>query len=298
MARVAVVGAAGQLGSDLVRVWAAERPGDAVAALRHGDVEITDRASVSAALAAARPDLVVNATAYNLVDRAETDPAEAFAVNAVGVHHLAAGCRELGVAMLHVSTDYVFDGSRREPYGEDDPVGPLGVYGASKAAGEMLVRAALPRHYVVRTCGLYGAAGSRGKGGNFVDTMLRLAAEGRGIRVVDDQVLTPTHTADLALQIVRLTETQAYGTYHATCQGECSWYGFAAEILRQAGVEADLLPQTTAEAARPARRPAYSVLENRALRRLGIDVMPNWRESLAGYLAGRVAGAAYTRPDE
>ena len=191
--------------------------------------------------------------------------------------------------LVHVSTDYVFSGSRRQRYVETDPVDPLSVYGASKAAGEMLVRGVWPRHFIVRTSGLYGVAGSRGKGGNFVDTMLRLAESGEVVRVVDDQVLTPTHAADLALQIARLAVTDAYGTYHATSQGQCSWYEFAAEILRQAGLQAPLERQTTAEAGREAPRPPYSVLDNHGLRRLGIDVMPAWRQALTSYLAARSA---------
>jgi len=159
----------------------------------------------------------------------------------------------------------------------------------SKAAGEMLVRAAWPKHFIVRTSGLYGLVGSRGKGGNFVETMLALARSGRVIRVVEDQVLTPTHTADLAVQIARLAATDAYGTFHATCQGECTWFEFAEEIFHQAGLDPALEPQTSAEAGRPARRPPYSVLDNQGLRRVGIDVMPDWRQALLGYLAARAA---------
>ncbi|MDQ6774080.1 MAG: dTDP-4-dehydrorhamnose reductase [Candidatus Dormibacteraeota bacterium] len=284
------MGAAGQLGSDLVRAWVVERPGDEVVALGHQDVEITSPYSVREIMALVRPTLVVNATAYNLVDQAEADPAEAFAVNAVGVQNLALACREVGVPLLHVSTDYVFDGLKAEPYVESDPVAPLGAYGVSKAAGEMLVRAALPaRHWIVRTCGLYGVAGSRGKGGNFVETMLRLAGEGREIRMVADQLVTPTHTADLARQLVRLASGGPFGTFHATCQGRCTWYEFAAEIFCQGGVEADLKPQSQAQNGRPARRPANSVLDNRRLREAGLDLMPDWRESLASYLARRRA---------
>jgi dTDP-4-dehydrorhamnose reductase len=157
----------------------------------------------------------------------------------------------------------------------------------SQAAASLAVGNAWPKHFIVRTSGLYGVAGSRGKGGNFVETMLSLAESGEVVRVVDDQVLTPTHTADLAAQIARLAATDAFGTYHATCEGECSWYEFAAEIFRHASLEPRLEPQTTAQAGRAARRPPYSVLDNHGLRRLGIDVMPGWRQALAGYLALR-----------
>ncbi|MBO0727968.1 MAG: dTDP-4-dehydrorhamnose reductase [Acidimicrobiaceae bacterium] len=284
---VVVVGAAGQLGSDLLEVWRRERPQDRLVELTHAELEVADLESVRRVLLPEGPQLVLNVAAYNLVDQAETDAKTAFEVNAIGPRNVALVVEELGAVIVHISTDYVFSGAGRRPYIEDDPVDPGSVYGASKAAGEMLVRATTSRHFLVRTSGLYGVAGARGKGGNFVDTMLRLAAEGRPIRVVDDQVLTPTCTTDLAGQILLLTETRAYGTYHATCQGECSWYAFAAEIFRQAGLNASLEPQSTAEAGRPAARPPYSVLENRGLRELGIDVMPGWREALEHYLSAK-----------
>jgi dTDP-4-dehydrorhamnose reductase len=259
-----------------------------VVGFNHAQVDVEDAESVRCALLPIHPQLVVNATAYNLVDAAETDQVSAFQVNAIGPRNLALVARELEATLVHVSTDYVFSGSRRRPHVEADPVDPLSVYGVSKAAGEMLVRSAWLRHFIVRTCGLYGVAGSRGKGGNFVETMLRLGGSGQVVRVVDDQVLTPTHTADLAVQIGRLAATDAYGTYHATCRGECSWYEFAAEIFRQAGLKPPLERQTTAQLGRTAPRPSYSVLDNEGLRRLGIDVMPDWRQALQDYLAARV----------
>jgi dTDP-4-dehydrorhamnose reductase len=241
--------------------------------------------SVRQALLPLEPQLVVNTTAYNLVDAAEIDSRVAFEVNAIGPRNLGLSARELDAALVHVSTDYVFPGSGRRRYVETDAVDPLNAYGVSKAAGEMLIRAAWPKHFIVRTSGLYGVAGSAGKGGNFVDTMLRMARAGQAIRVVDDQVLTPTHTADLAAQIAGLAGTGEYGTYHASCQGECSWYEFALEIFRQAGLSPSLARQTTAEAGRAAPRPPYCVLDNRRLRLLDLDAMPGWDEALARYLA-------------
>lgn len=282
-----MVGAAGQLGTDLVGVWRGERPRDRLVELTHAQLEVADLESVRRALLPVGPNLVLNASAYNLVDRAETDSRTAFEVNAIGPRNLALVVEELGAVLVHVSSDYVFSGSGQRPYVEDDPVDPRSVYGVSKVAGEMLVRATTPRHFVVRTSGLYGRRGAGGKGGNFVDTMLRLAQAGQAIRVVDDQVLTPTPSAEVAVQILHLTATDAFGTYHATCQGECSWYTFAAEIFRQAGLNPSLYPQTTTEAGRPARRPPYSVLDNRGLRNLGTDGMPDWREALRRYLSGR-----------
>jgi dTDP-4-dehydrorhamnose reductase len=280
------------LGTELGRVWPQEHPSDRVVRLDHGDLDVVDADAVRRVLLPIGPQLVVNTTAYNLVDVAEADPLSAFQVNAIGARNLALAARQLDAVLVHVSTDYVFSGSRRQPYVETDPVDPLSVYGVSKAAGEGLVRAAWPKHFIVRTCGLYGVTGSRGKGGNFVETLLRLGASGELVRVVADQVLTPTSAADLAAQIARLAATDAYGTYHATCQGECSWFEFAAEIFQQAGMEPPLEPQTTTQAARPARRPQYSVLDNRGLQRLGIDLMPGWRQSLANYLAGKSASVS------
>jgi dTDP-4-dehydrorhamnose reductase len=284
---VAVVGAAGQLGRDLVRAWERGRPADRLVRLTHADLDVGDLESVRRALLPVEPQLVVNATAYNLVDRAEMERDHAFHVNAVGPHNLAWVAREFGAVLVHVSTDYVFSGDLRRPYIESDPVAPVNVYGASKAAGEMLVRSTLPEHFIVRTSGLYGVGGARGKGGNFVEAILRAAQGTEPVRVVDDQVLTPTYTGDLALQVLRLATTRAFGTYHATSQGGCSWFDFAAEIFHQAGYHCSPARQTTAEAGRPARRPAYSVLDNRGLRELGADQMPDWREALGCYLAER-----------
>ena len=291
MSRTTLVLGGGQLAFDLQRAWKRHHPEDALVALGHADVDVADLASVRAALGAQEPGLVVNTAAYNRVDEAEGALDRALAVNATGAGNVAVACREVDAVLVHVSTDYVFSGRVRRPHVEGDPVDPVNVYGASKAAGEMLVRCLLPRHFIVRSSGLYGVAGSSGKGGNFVETMLGLARSGRDIRVVDDQVLTPTPTAALAEQIALLTTTDAYDTYHATCQGECSWYDFAAEIFRRAGLHPPLQRQSSAQLGAKARRPAYSVLENAALRRLGLDVLPDWRDGLADYLALRGAAS-------
>jgi len=289
---VVFVGAAGQLARDLARVWPEAHPDDRVIGLKHSDIQVENRESVHSALVPLEPQLVVNLAAYHRVDEIEDRPDRAFAVNTVGPRHLAMTCRELDAELLHFSTDYVFAGHQRRPYVESDAVEPLSVYGASKVAGEMLVRLTWPKHYIVRSCGLYGTAGSAGKGGNFVETMLRLGAAGAPIRVVDDQVVTPTATLPLARQVAQICRQQPHGTYHAVCHGWCSWYEFAAEIFRQAGVSADLKPQSTAESGAKAPRPPYSVLANANLERLGIDVMPDWRAALHAYLAERSAAGS------
>ena len=282
--KYALLGAGGQLGRDLQP----RLPGEVVAWTRQ-EADLTRTAELRAALEALRPDVVVNCAAYNLVDRAESDPAAAFAVNAWGVRDLALACRDLGCVLLHFSTDYVFglDETRRQPWSETDAPGPVSVYGLSKLCGEYLVRSLCPRHFVVRTCGLYGVWGAGGKGGNFVETMLRRAAEGKPLRVVNDQTCTPTYTADLAAAAAALTATPHYGLYHLTQAGSCSWYDFARAIFETAGVQADLAPITSREFGAAARRPGYSVLSGTAYERLGLPPMRPWQEALAAYLDER-----------
>lgn len=289
--RITIIGANGQLASDLIPRL--ERDGHEITGLAHAQVEVTDAASVGRVVSAANPDVVVNTSAYHKVDEVESEPNRAFAVNASGPLHLARACREAGAALVHISTDYVFSGEGRgpdEPYSETEPIDPPNVYGVSKAAGELAVRSVLPRHLIVRSSGLYGLAGASGKGGNFVETMLRLAGDpDRAIRVVDDQCLTPTSTRALADQIAHLLTTDEVGTVHATCQGECTWYEFAAEIFSLSGLAPDLSTQTTAESGATASRPSYSVLDNAALRNAGCDRLPHWRDALAAYLDERKA---------
>jgi len=279
-----VLGAAGQLGRDLCP----RLPGEVVP-LGRPHIDLTRPESLRAALEEVRPDVVINCAAYNFVDRAESEPEAAFAVNAWGVRDLAAACRGLGCTLVHFSTDYVFglEEGRRTPYAEVDAPGPVSVYGLSKLAGEYLVRSVCPKHFVIRTCGLYGVWGSGGKGGNFVETMLRLAGQGRPLRVVADQVCTPSYTADVAAATAALLGTGRHGLYHVTNAGSCSWHELAAAVFELAGVKADLAPITSAEYGAAARRPAYSVLDNEACRALGLPPPRPWREALAAYLEER-----------
>jgi dTDP-4-dehydrorhamnose reductase len=277
--RYAVLGALGQLGRDLCPRLAGE-----VIALTRERADLTRPETVRATLTELRPDVVVNCAAYNFVDRAESEPEAAFAVNAWGVRALARICNDLGCLLVHFSSDYVFglDEGRTTPYAEHDAPGPLSVYGLSKLAGEYLVRSLCPRHVVLRTCGLYGVWGSGGKGGNFVETMLRLASQGKPLRVVADQVCTPSYTADVAAATVALLETGRPGLYHRTNAGSCSWHDFAAAIFELAGVRADLTPITSREFGAAARRPGYSVLAAP-----GLPPLRPWREALAAYLQER-----------
>jgi dTDP-4-dehydrorhamnose reductase len=282
--KYAVIGSAGQLGRDL----GPRLPGEVVPLTRER-ADLTRPEALRAVLAELRPDVVVNCAAYNLVDRAETEPEAAFAVNAWGARQLALACRDLGCVLVHFSTDYVFglDESRRTPFAETDAPGPVSVYGLSKLAGEYLVRALCPRHFVIRTCGLYGVWGSGGKGGNFVETMLRMAAEGKPLSVVADQTCTPSYTVDVATAAAALLGTGRYGLYHLTNAGATTWHDFARTIFDTAGVRANLTATTSRERGAPARRPGYSVLAMGAYEALGLPPPPPWREALAAYLEER-----------
>jgi dTDP-4-dehydrorhamnose reductase len=234
-------------------------------------------------LTAIRPDVVINCAAYNFVDRAESEPEAVFAVNTWGVGALASICRDLDCRLVHFSTDYVFglDATRAQPYSENDAPGPLNVYGLSKLAGEYLVQARCPRHVIIRTCGLYGVWGSGGKGSNFVETMLRMATHGKPIRVVADQVCTPSYTVDVATATAEVLTTTYPGIYHLTNAGFCTWYEFARTIFELAGVQSDLTPIPSAEYGAAARRPAYSALASR------LPPLRPWRDALEAYLAER-----------
>jgi dTDP-4-dehydrorhamnose reductase len=275
-----LTGASGQLASDL-KIHLKHHD---LLPFSHAELDITDAARLNEVLERMRPDLLINTSAYHRVDECESNMEKSFEVNAFAVKRLGELCRKLGAGVMHFSTDYVFGGERSVPYTEDDAPGPLSVYGASKLAGEYLLRNALESHYVVRTCGLFGVAGSSGKGGNFIETMMKLAREGKSIRVVSDQVLTPTSTTDLAKKCAELIETGRFGLYHITSDGECSWFEFAQTIFALAGLEADLKATTSREFGAPARRPRYSVLENRRLKELLLDDLRPWRAALTEYM--------------
>ena len=279
--RIVIVGA-GQLGQEL-----AEQLGDRATLLSHREVELTQRDSLTEVLTVLRPDVVINAAAYNLVDEAERAPDQAFAVNSLGVRGLSLVCRDLGCRLIHFSTDYVFglDGSRSQPYSESDMPGPVNVYGVSKLAGEYFVRSLCPRHLVVRTCGLYGSKGSGGKGRNFVNTIARLGRERDRVSVVHDQICTPTSVTDLAQATCRLLETDATGVLHFTNQGSCTWHEFAVEILQGTGSSAKCSAITTAEYGGAAPRPHYTVLSTDRYEQLTGQSPRDWRESLREYLA-------------
>jgi dTDP-4-dehydrorhamnose reductase len=284
--KIAVIGANGQLGSDVAAAFAAK--GDVVSSLSHADIEVSDIASVTNALGSVRPDVIVNTSAMHHVENCEREPEKAFAINAIGARNLALAARELDAILMHVSTDYVFDGAKASPYVEEDAPRPLNVYGITKVAGEHFVRATTPKHFVIRTSGLYGKSPCRAKGGlNFIELMLKLAKERGKVRVVDSEIVSPTSTAELAQQIVKLSRSDAYGLYHATAEGSCSWYEFAREIFAMTDTSVRLEIAGPNEFPAKVARPTYSVLENRALKSQGLNIFRPWQEALHNYLGER-----------
>jgi dTDP-4-dehydrorhamnose reductase len=283
--KVLLTGYRGQLGSDLRQAFAA----DDLVLTTQEELRVQDAAQVEPAVAHARPDVILNCAAFHRVDECEDRAGMAFEVNVFGLRNLALAARRANAVLVHFSTDYVFDGPGRTPYVESDLPCPRCVYGVSKLAGEFMLQSIWPKHFIFRVSGLYGYAGSREKGSNFVEMMIALARQAKPIRVVHDQVLTPTSTRDVARMVRSLIETGHYGLYHLTNAGACSWHEFAAAIFEYAGLRADLTPVSSAEFPLKAKRPAYSVLDNQRLRAVGFPDMPPWREALERYIQGRAA---------
>jgi dTDP-4-dehydrorhamnose reductase len=279
--RLLVVGAAGMLGTDLTRV--AEAAGHEVAGVDLPDIDITDAAGTARVVGEHAPDVVLNCAAFTDVDGAEEHEDTAKLVNGEGAENVAAAARQAGARVIYISTDYVFDGEKRDPYVESDPTGPRTAYGRTKLAGEWLTASGNPDYVIARTAWLFGANGK-----NFVETMLSVGPARGELKVVNDQVGCPTWTGHLAEALVELAGGELTGVVHTAGAGTCSWYEFAVEIFEQAGVEGVTVnPCTTEEFPRPAPRPAYSVLASER----GAPVLPDWREGLRGYLAERGAVA-------
>jgi len=278
--RIVLLGAGGQLATDLVATLKLDK----IFPFSHAEIDITDAATVQSRIVGLRPDCVINTAAFHRVDDCEDQPGKSFEVNAVGVYNVARAANQAGSILVHFSTDYVFDGAKRAPYVETDATNPQSIYALSKRAGERIVQQYSPPHFLIRTCGLYGHAHQRGKGTNFVETMLEQAQAGLPIRVVTDQVLTPTASADLARALDPLIHTDRFGLYHLTNTGECSWYEFAQEVFRLARLTPDVQPITSEALGRKARRPAYSVLDNANYRAAGFPDLRPWQEALSDYL--------------
>ncbi len=287
--RVLLIGYRGQLGSDLRKAFQNEE----LTLSTQERLRVEDAAQVDTMVTETRPDVILNCSAFHRVDDCEGCAERAFAVNVFGVRNLALAAARAGSVLVHFSTDYVFDGPGRTPYVETDLPCPKCVYGVSKLSGEFLLQSLWPKHFIFRVSGLYGYAGSREKGTNFVEMMIAMARQGKPIRVVNDQVLTPTSTVEVARAVRLLTDTDCYGLYHLTNAGECSWYEFARTIFDLAGQEADMTPVNSDAFPTRAKRPNYSVLDNRRLREAGFADLPHWREALSSYIEGRAkAGRA------
>ncbi len=282
--RIAITGAGGMMGRELGRVF----DGRSLTLLDHTSCDITDPEQTAARIAETRPEVIIHTAAFTKVDTCEREPERAFRVNAQGTRNVAAAANAGKARLVYISTDYVFDGRKRAPYVEDDPVGPLNVYGRSKLEGERAA-AEVPGALIVRTGWLFGPAGR-----NFVEAILAQAAGGRPLRVVSDQVGCPTGTADLARTIAALVDLDAAGIVHAPGGGHCSWHEFACAIVRQAGldvpVEAVSSSKMEAAPGSPPRapRPAYSVLSDARLRQWGVAPLPCWKDALREYFAERV----------
>lgn len=281
--RVAIIGSTGQLGSDLVSILKSSGSFDVIP-LRHENADVTDAKSVRAALLDHRPEIVVNSAAFVRVDDCEDHSEEAFRVNAVGAFNVASSCAELTALCVYISTDYVFDGTKESPYVESDAPNPINVYGTAKLAGELLVRQAAPRWLIVRMAGLFGKTGARGKGGNFVETIIAKAKKGEPLRIVDDIRMSPTYTRDAAEGLLGLLKSGCEGVVHLTNAGNCTWYEFATKILQLAGSPACVNPVNTAQYPTKARRPVNSALVSaRAQAFLNQPLRP-WPQALKAYL--------------
>ncbi|WP_019005361.1 dTDP-4-dehydrorhamnose reductase [Cohnella laeviribosi] len=271
-----VTGANGQLGQELVRMGT-----EKIRIVGYGRdrLDITNLDQCREVIADIRPDAIIHAAAYTAVDKAESEPDEAYRINALGTRNLAIAAREQAAKLCYISTDYVFDGIGAAPYNEYDNTNPQSVYGKSKRAGEILLQSLADRYFIVRTSWVYGKYGN-----NFVKTMLKLASERDSVTVVADQIGSPTYTYDLAQFLIELVQTERYGVYHASNTGSCSWYEFAKAIFEESGIPIRTEPCTTEQFPRPAPRPAYSVMDHSAIRQNGFKDLRPWREALRAFL--------------
>jgi len=283
--KVALIGSNGQLGQDILKIFR-QKKDLKVIPLTHKDIEVTDPNSVKKILSKYNPEVLINTAAYHKVDEAENYAEKAFLVNAIAPKNIAELTAKKGIKIVFISTDYVFglDEKRKKPYTETDTTGAVNVYGVSKIAGENFTLYSNPQHFVVRVSGLHGTAGSSGKGGNFVETMIRLGKEKGEVSVVNDQFLTPTYTLNIAENLLDLITTDKFGIYHMTAEGYCSWYEFTCEIFHLLNMQVKVNPIDSSQFPTRSIRPKYSVLENRNLKVNGLNRMNHWKENLKRYL--------------
>ena len=287
--KIAVTGSNGQLGTDIVNVLNSE--GYEVIALTHADFDIADHAAAKSFLENEKPDVFINPAAFHNVDKCEEMPEEAMLFNCTAPAQLAATCKQLGIKFIHFSTDYVFDGAKGAPYLESDLPAPLNNYGRSKYAGEQAILQANEKALIIRVSAIYGQAPCRAKGGlNFVQIMLKLAKERGEVKVVTDEVVSPTSTLSIAKALPGIIAADLSGIAHLTSEGSCNWHDFAREIFDYTNTQVKLYPATSADFPAKTPRPKYSVLENGALKSAGLADMPHWRDALHEYLDGMTAG--------
>lgn len=276
--KILVTGASGQLGQDVVLLL--HESGHEVKGCDRSELDITDQQQCEKVIGDYRPEAIIHCAAYTAVDAAEEDIDGAYRVNASGTRNIAVAAEKVGAKLVYVSTDYVFDGQADRPYREYDNTAPQTVYGESKRVGEVLAQTLSSKYFIVRTSWVYGQYG-----GNFVKTMLKLGAEKDSLSVVHDQIGSPTYTVDLARFLLQLIQTEKYGIYHASNSGHCSWHEFAQAIFETAGLQVNVLPVTTEQFPRPAKRPAYSVMDHTAIRANDLEDLPHWRDGLERFLA-------------
>ncbi|MBA3648027.1 MAG: dTDP-4-dehydrorhamnose reductase [Chitinophagales bacterium] len=279
--KVAVIGANGQLGTDVCEVFSIAHN---VIPLTHNDIEIGEIDNVKKVLSEIKPDAVVCTAAAHNVPKCEQEPDIAFRINGIGSLNLAKASQDLDFKLVQYSTDYVFDGRKMKPYTEADPVFPQSVYAVTKYTGEQFIQNYCTKYFVVRVSGIYGKIPCRAKGGNFISTMVKLSKEKPEVRVVNDEVLTPTPTKEIAKNTLSLIETEAYNLYHMTCEGEVSWYEFARTIFDALNLKTPLYEASVKDFPLVVKRPFYSVLDNYNLQRIGLNQMPGWKEALTEFL--------------
>lgn len=279
--KVAIIGSNGQLGTDLSEVFSAKHD---VVGLTHADIEISDIDNVKKVFGEMKPDVVLCTAAAHNVPKCESEPDVAFKINGIGSLNLAKVSTDLGFKLVQYSTDYVFDGRKMKPYVETDAVFPQSVYAVTKYCGEQFIQNYCTKFFVVRVSGIYGKIPCRAKGGNFISTMVKLSKEKPEVRVVKDEILTPTPTREIAKNTLSLVESEAYDVYHMTCEGEVSWYEFARTIFDTLKLQTPLYEASVKDFPLVVKRPFYSVLENANLKKIGLNQMPHWKEALITFL--------------
>lgn len=279
--RLMIIGADGQLGADLVEQFSDQTQ---LIPLTYDDGDIAEKNVVQDLLAKHHPDVIINTAAYHHVPNCENEPVRAFQVNALGARNLAIGAEDIGAKLVHISTDYIFDGIKKTPYTEDDLPNPLNVYANTKLAGEYFVSAGCSNHVIARVSGIYGKTRCIGKGSNFINTMLKLYRESKPIRVVTDEILTPTSTVEIGRQIAKILETDLTGLFHVTSEGACSWHEFAQTIFDVLKLPVQVAPAKVADFPVTVKRPHYSVLENARLKQAGLNIMKDWKSALTEFL--------------